>query len=84
MRIVGVLLLVAALLGVGFVAPSSAGVRREVVMAGRALDIQALIDSLPPWGGTIYIPAGTYDMGWTPLYTPCDRPVHLVGEVPRA
>lgn len=41
--------------------------------------IQAAIDSLPDHGGTVFIPAGTYTLTET-LYTPCDRPCHLVGE----
>lgn len=41
--------------------------------------IQAAIDSLPSAGGTVFIPAGTYQLTET-LYTPCDRPVHLLGE----
>lgn len=41
--------------------------------------IQAAIDSLPEVGGTVFIPAGTYDLNAT-LYTPCDRPCHLLGE----
>lgn len=41
--------------------------------------IQAAIDSLPEVGGTVFIPAGFHDLSET-LYTPCDRPCHLVGE----
>ena len=41
--------------------------------------IQAAIDSLPAEGGTVYIPAGEYTLTQT-LYTPCDRPCHIVGE----
>lgn len=41
--------------------------------------IQAAIDSLPAVGGTVFIPAGLYDLSET-LYTPCDRPCHLLGE----
>ena len=41
--------------------------------------IQAAIDSLPIEGGTVFIPAGTYTLTQT-LYTPCDRPCHIVGE----
>jgi hypothetical protein len=41
--------------------------------------IQDAIDALPLDGGTVYIPAGTHQMTDT-LYTPCDRPCHLVGE----
>lgn len=41
--------------------------------------IQAAIDALPPWGGTVFIPAGRYTHTDT-LYTPCDRPCHLLGE----
>lgn len=41
--------------------------------------IQAAIDALPAAGGTVFIPAGTYSLTAT-LYTPCDRPCHLLGE----
>lgn len=41
--------------------------------------IQAAIDALPPWGGTVQVPAGLYLLTDT-LYLPCDRPCHLVGE----
>ncbi len=41
--------------------------------------IQAAIDSLPAEGGTVFIPAGEYTLTQT-LYTPCDRPCHIVGE----
>ncbi|MCC6650819.1 MAG: hypothetical protein IT348_06690 [Candidatus Eisenbacteria bacterium] len=41
--------------------------------------IQAAIDALPPEGGTVFIPAGLWTLTET-LYTPCDRPCHLVGE----
>jgi hypothetical protein len=41
--------------------------------------IQDAIDSLPEVGGTVFIPAGVYDLTQT-LYTPCDRPCHLLGE----
>ena len=41
--------------------------------------IQAAIDALPPWGGTVFLPAGLYSLTET-LYTPCDRPCHLLGE----
>lgn len=41
--------------------------------------IQAAIDALPASGGTVFIPSGTYTLTET-LYTPCDRPCHLVGE----
>ena len=41
--------------------------------------IQDAIDSLPDVGGTVFIPAGLYDLDHT-LYTPCDRPCHLLGE----
>jgi len=42
--------------------------------------IQAAIDALPPWGGTVFIPAGNHQLTET-LYLPCDRPCHLVGEL---
>jgi hypothetical protein len=41
--------------------------------------VQDAIDALPREGGTVVLPAGTYDMVGT-LYTPCDRPCHLIGE----
>jgi len=41
--------------------------------------IQAAIDSLPPAGGTVFLPAGLYTLTNT-LYLPCDRPCHLIGE----
>ena len=41
--------------------------------------IQDAIDALPLEGGTVLVPAGAYTMTDT-LYTPCDRPCHLVGE----
>jgi hypothetical protein len=41
--------------------------------------IQAAIDSLPAEGGVVFIPAGEYTLTQT-LYTPCDRPTHLLGE----
>ncbi|MCC6651985.1 MAG: hypothetical protein IT348_12610 [Candidatus Eisenbacteria bacterium] len=41
--------------------------------------IQAAIDALPPEGGTVFIPAGIWYLTQT-LYTPCDRPCHLLGE----
>ncbi|MBI5711361.1 MAG: hypothetical protein HZC42_13840 [Candidatus Eisenbacteria bacterium] len=42
--------------------------------------LQEAIDALPQEGGTVYIPAGTYVLT-APLYTPCDRPCHLLGEL---
>lgn len=41
--------------------------------------IQEAIDALPPEGGTVFIPAGIWYLTET-LYTPCDRPCHLLGE----
>ena len=41
--------------------------------------IQAAIDALPAMGGTVFIPAGVWSLSET-LYTPCDRPCHLLGE----
>lgn len=41
--------------------------------------IQHAIDALPAGGGTVYIPASVYHLTAT-LYTPCDRPCHLIGD----
>ncbi len=41
--------------------------------------IQDAIDALPSAGGTVFIPAGVWYLSQT-LYTPCDRPCHLLGE----
>lgn len=49
------------------------------INVGNFPSIQAAIDALPPWGGTVFIPAGLYLLTET-LYLPCDRPCHLVGE----
>lgn len=40
--------------------------------------LQAAVDSLPSWGGTVFVPAGTWPQAG-PLLFPPDRPVRLLG-----
>jgi hypothetical protein len=42
--------------------------------------IQAAIDSLPAQGGTVYVPSGQNWVVTDTIFTPCDRPCHLIGD----
>ena len=61
------------------VTPWVNGVPLSWINASGFPSIQAAIDSLPSQGGTIFIPAGVHTLTET-LYTPCDRPCHLIGD----
>ena len=41
-------------------------------------DIQAAIDALPPTGGTVHVPEGTWDLGDGPIVLP-NAPINVVG-----
>src|SRR5438132_673393 len=55
------------------------------ITAGNYLTLQAAVDDLPADGGTVFIPAGTYNRNTSPsfippLKLPKDKPVRLLGE----
>ena len=41
-------------------------------------DVQAAIDALPPTGGTVHVPEGTWDLGDGPIMLP-NAPVNIQG-----